>query len=368
MKAERTKGAREMRILKGPGPLPAAAITLVMGLFGACTQDDSTMETPGSSEPSPAETAAPSPTPTTTQGIAASEVCFEEGGSFKGEARLYIEHNATDQDTGVHGQFDQEGLVAGCFQLPDGTEMMFVDPMKPLNSLGINEFFFESREPPADKYSIAELKADFPEGDYRISGIDFKGEQRVGTALFTHAIPKPPKIVRPRVVSEEKADRNIIPTRGLTIRWRPVKETIDGEPVEITAYEVIEPPGWYVFVEQPLERAFAPLYASMWRTALLLLVSLGIAVLVSLALARKMVIPIQALQAGVARVAAGHLDVSTRPPGAGRERAEARAVGGGGASDALRLSGAGELAVHQRRCQRPPAIPGGSRALRPQGD
>ena len=77
----------------------------------------------------------------------------------------------------------------------------------------------------------------------------------------------------------------------------------------LTAYEVIDPPGWYVFVEQPLERAFAPLYASVWRTALLLLVSLGIAVLVSLALARKMVIPIQALQAGVARVAAGHLDV-----------------------------------------------------------
>jgi signal transduction histidine kinase len=46
---------------------------------------------------------------------------------------------------------------------------------------------------------------------------------------------------------------------------------------------------------------------------LLLLVSLVIAILVSLALARKMVIPIQALQAGVARVAAGHLDVVISP-------------------------------------------------------
>jgi signal transduction histidine kinase len=81
----------------------------------------------------------------------------------------------------------------------------------------------------------------------------------------------------------------------------------------LTAHDVIDPPGWYVFVEQPLERAFAPLYASVWRTALLLLVSLGIAVLVSLALARKMVIPIQALQAGVARVASGHLDVVIPP-------------------------------------------------------
>jgi two-component system, NtrC family, sensor kinase len=86
----------------------------------------------------------------------------------------------------------------------------------------------------------------------------------------------------------------------------------------LTTYEVIDPPGWYVFVEQPLEQAFAPLYASMWRTALLLLVSLGIAVLVSLVLARKMVVPIQALQAGVARVASGHLDIVI-PPSASDE-------------------------------------------------
>ena len=81
----------------------------------------------------------------------------------------------------------------------------------------------------------------------------------------------------------------------------------------LTTYEVIDPPGWYVFVEQPLEQAFAPLYAAMWRTALLLLVSLGIAVLASMALARKMVIPIQALQAGVARVTSGHLDIVIPP-------------------------------------------------------
>ena len=81
----------------------------------------------------------------------------------------------------------------------------------------------------------------------------------------------------------------------------------------LTTYEVIDPPGWYVFVEQPLEQAFAPLYAAMWRTALLLLVSLGIAVLASMVLARKMVIPIQALQAGVARVRSGHLDIVIPP-------------------------------------------------------
>jgi hypothetical protein len=167
------------------------------------------------------------------------DVCFDRGESFEGEARLYIEHNATDQDTGVHGMFDQEGLTEACLQKPDGTPILLVDPKTRLDKLGINQFFFESREPPADEYSIAELEADFPEGRYHISGIDFEGNRRVGTALFTHAIPAPPEIVSPTVVSEEKADQNRVSRSGLTVRWRPVTQTLDGRPVDITGYEVI---------------------------------------------------------------------------------------------------------------------------------
>ena len=168
-----------------------------------------------------------------------ADVCFERGERFEGEARLYIEHNATDQDTGVHGSFDQEGLTEACLQKSDGTPILLVDPKNRLDKLGINQFFFESREPPANEYSIADLKADFPEGRYRISGIDFEGNRRVGTALFTHAIPAPPEIVSPTVVPEEKADRNTVSPSGLIVRWRPVTQTLDGDPVDITGYEVI---------------------------------------------------------------------------------------------------------------------------------
>ncbi len=76
----------------------------------------------------------------------------------------------------------------------------------------------------------------------------------------------------------------------------------------LTAHAVIAPLGWSVFVEQPLGEAFAPLYSSMIRTALLLLVGLGMSLLASLFLARKMVTPIQALQSGAARIGAGALD------------------------------------------------------------
>jgi signal transduction histidine kinase len=76
----------------------------------------------------------------------------------------------------------------------------------------------------------------------------------------------------------------------------------------LTARQAIDPPGWAVFVEQPLEEAFAPVYASLLRTGLLLIGGLALSVLASLVLARRMVRPIKALQGGAARIGAGALE------------------------------------------------------------
>lgn len=81
----------------------------------------------------------------------------------------------------------------------------------------------------------------------------------------------------------------------------------EGNPV-LAAHASIAELGWFVLVEQPLAEAYAPLYGAIERTALLLIISLALAVLASLALARRMVRPIRALQEGAARVGAGALD------------------------------------------------------------
>jgi signal transduction histidine kinase len=75
----------------------------------------------------------------------------------------------------------------------------------------------------------------------------------------------------------------------------------------LTAHVPVPSLGWTVFVEQPLEEAFAPLQASIRRTALLELIGITLAVIVSLVLARRMVKPIRALQAGAARFGEGNL-------------------------------------------------------------
>ncbi|MBO0756103.1 MAG: HAMP domain-containing protein, partial [Bradyrhizobiaceae bacterium] len=75
----------------------------------------------------------------------------------------------------------------------------------------------------------------------------------------------------------------------------------------LTAYAPIAPLGWTVFVELPLDEAYAPLYASTIRTAVLLAVGLVLAVIAALFLARRMVVPIQTLRKGAARIGSGDL-------------------------------------------------------------
>jgi signal transduction histidine kinase len=83
-----------------------------------------------------------------------------------------------------------------------------------------------------------------------------------------------------------------------------VAQDIQGRKV-LTAYAPVAPLGWLVFVELPAAEAYAPLYASIERSGVLLLGALGLAFLAGLFLARRMVGPIQALRTGAARIGSG---------------------------------------------------------------
>src|SRR5712672_1845761 len=85
-----------------------------------------------------------------------------------------------------------------------------------------------------------------------------------------------------------------------------VAQDVEGRQV-LTTYAPIAPLGWLVFVELPRDEAYQPLYLTIQRTGVVLLAALGLAVLAGMVLARKMVVPIQALQAGAARIGSGDL-------------------------------------------------------------
>ena len=75
----------------------------------------------------------------------------------------------------------------------------------------------------------------------------------------------------------------------------------------LTAYAPVNPLGWFVFAETPIEEAYAPLYKSIARTGYVLLGALALAFIAGMFLARRMVVPIQALRAGAARIGSGDL-------------------------------------------------------------
>jgi signal transduction histidine kinase len=83
-------------------------------------------------------------------------------------------------------------------------------------------------------------------------------------------------------------------------------QNIQGQSV-LTAYAPVPKLGWQVFVELPAEEAYAPLYASLQRLALILVGALIFAVLAGMFLARRMTGPIQTLQAGASRIGSGDL-------------------------------------------------------------
>jgi signal transduction histidine kinase len=76
----------------------------------------------------------------------------------------------------------------------------------------------------------------------------------------------------------------------------------------VTSHAAIAPLGWIVFAEQPLAEAFAPLQGAIVLSSIFFVLGLGLSVVASIALARRMVQPIRALQEGAARIGAGELE------------------------------------------------------------
>jgi len=160
------------------------------------------------------------------------------------EAKLNIEHNATDLDTGFQGFVDSEGWQDLEVRAPDGTVVLRFEAQGSLGSLGMTELFFETVEPANADVPLEETLATLPEGRYELVGTAIEdgvptGLTR-GTALLTHTIPAGPELLSPA------ADATV-PTTGLVISWSPVTQTITGKNVKIIAYQLIvekvaEPP------------------------------------------------------------------------------------------------------------------------------
>ena len=89
----------------------------------------------------------------------------------------------------------------------------------------------------------------------------------------------------------------------------PVSQTLDDfDNVRVLAtYAPVGVAGWWVFVEQPTDEAFAPVYASIVRTVILFVAGIVLALGAAYVLAQRLSQPILAVQQGAARLGAGDL-------------------------------------------------------------
>jgi hypothetical protein len=148
------------------------------------------------------------------------------------EAKLNIEHNATDEDTGFQGAIDSEGWERLDITGPNGKKILTFTAHQALRSLGLTELFFETVEPENAEVPIEEVLAVLPEGAYTIEGTTVEGGRTIGTALLTHDIPAGPVLLFP-------TEGATVPPTNLVVSWSPVTKTITGESVNIIRYQLI---------------------------------------------------------------------------------------------------------------------------------
>jgi hypothetical protein len=152
------------------------------------------------------------------------------------EAKLIIEHNAKDNDTGFQGFIDSEGWNRITVTGPDGKVLDFRGEGE-LGKLGLTELFFESVEPENADVPIADVLETLPEGEYTFEGtgieVGEKTGKTIGTATLTHNIPAGPDLLTPEEDAEVPEDEDLL------VSWSPVDKTIDGKDVNIIAYQLI---------------------------------------------------------------------------------------------------------------------------------
>ena len=150
------------------------------------------------------------------------------------------------------------------------------------------------------------------------SVVDAIGRAQIGTAGYAYAVDSSGQVIAHTTnISLVLADTNLgaLPqvhaalANAATARDGVVTDGRDPQGTDVlSAFVSISPPGWWVFVEEPLSEAFAPIQAAISRTAVLLVVFLLVATATSVFLARNLARPIEAIQVAAARIGSGSLD------------------------------------------------------------
>jgi hypothetical protein len=172
-------------------------------------------------------------------------------------AKLLIEHNATDHDTGFQGFADGDPWSELTIADPDGQIIATITPRGALADFGFTELFFETNEPENAETPIPDVLARLPEGDYTFTAQIIGGSASEMTATFSHVIPAGPVLTAP---TDGATD---VDPDDTVVSWESVTTDLDGNALAIVGYQVIvedalEPPEFPQGFAQPVFSVYLP--------------------------------------------------------------------------------------------------------------
>ncbi len=138
----------------------------------------------------------------------------------------------------------------------------------------------------------------------------------VGKAGYAYAVTRSGELIAHPDISLVLQRRNVAQLEQIKTAFQSgsgvpkqnaiVAQNLQGKKV-LASFALIPTLDWAVMLERPVEEAYETLYASMVRTSALLLVGLGLALLSSFFVARRVIRPLATLREGVERIGSGEL-------------------------------------------------------------
>ena len=145
---------------------------------------------------------------------------------------------------------------------------------------------------------------------------DVVSNLKIGQAGYAYVISRSGELIAHPDISLVLQRRNVAKLESTKAAFTPadqrpkrqalVTPNVQGKKV-LTASAQVSGLDWAVIVDRPVEEAYEPLYASVLRTSTVLLFGLGLALMASLFIGRRVVRPVGILREGVERIGKGDL-------------------------------------------------------------
>jgi hypothetical protein len=157
------------------------------------------------------------------------------GGSNLEQAKIIIEHDVTEDNTGYQAFVNGKGWEKLEIKGPNGV-IAEIQGSGMIKDLGMTEVLIETPEMESAKMPREELLKMLPQGQYEFRAAASKlgggTGQMIGIASLSHTIPEGVSLAEP------KTDVSV-PKGNITFRWSPSLKALDGAAIDLAGYQLV---------------------------------------------------------------------------------------------------------------------------------